>query len=465
MDFASIKSIEIPEGVSKGISVNGVPIWSGDVPEVYHTVTFVMGGHGTQVEPQTVVSGETATQPTAPTADGWDFIGWFSDSGFTSAFSFSTPITADITLYAKWVEQSAPDGGIYGVEWNYSNDSPVLTRTGSAATFSDPSPATSLSGSGSSPFDNIMPWAGTKRYNIVNGVPLYSEDDARFDPETYDTMVYIPEFYFSAVKDTTNTKWTWQISSAQIDGFEKHPGSGRYVGRYHTSGSSSGVFSKSGALPLVNKSQTNFRTYSKNKGAGWYMNDIATWSALQLLYLVEYANFDSQTTLGTGYAGVTSAVAEVGATDNAAYHTLKISGGHNQYRWIEDPFSNCYDWLDGFLGSDSAVYAGTNNASFDGTSSNLASLGFALPTSGAIRGFGYSAAAPWAFIPDTASGTDYTKYVCDRVYSSTSSCPVYVGGSYSTSANSGLFYFNASDDALYYSSRVCSRLLFIPQSA
>lgn len=106
----SIKGITIDGKSVNKLTLNGGTVYeSGDVPEVYHTVTFVMGGHGTQVEPQTVVSGETATQPTAPTADGWDFIGWFSDSGFTSAFSFSTPITADITLYAKWVEQSAPD--------------------------------------------------------------------------------------------------------------------------------------------------------------------------------------------------------------------------------------------------------------------------------------------------------------------------------------------------------------------
>lgn len=301
-----------------------------------------------------------------------------------------------------------------------------------------------------------------KRYNVINGAISYSDSDAGFSATDYDTVVYIPEFYYTAYKDTTNSKWLWAISPTPLSGFVKHPGSGRYVGRYHTSGSSSGVFSKSGALPLVNTSQPNFRTYSKNKGAGWYMNDIATWSALQLLYLVEYANFDSQTTLGTGYAGVTSAVAEVGATDNAAYHTLKISSGHNQYRWIEDPFSNCYDWIDGFLGSKSAVYAGTKNASFNGNSSNLTSLGFALPSSGDIQGFGYSAKAPWAFIPDTASGTDYTKYVCDRVNSNTSSCPVAVGGSYSTSAGYGFFYFNAGISASNTSANLGSRLLFIP---
>lgn len=372
----------------------------------------------------------------------------------------------DISVNGVSIWRKSGEATAYGVEWNYSNSSPVLTRITDSASFANPSPATSLSGSGSSPFDNIMPWAGMKRYNIVNGVPLYSEDDAGFDPVTYDTMVYIPEFYYSAVKDTVNTKWTWQISSTQLDGFEKHPGSGRYVGRYHTSGSSSGVFSKSGVLPLVNTSQTDFRTYSKNKGAGWYMNDIATWSALRLLYLVEYANFDSQTILGTGYADVTSDVAEVGATDNAAYHTLKISSGHNQYRWIEDPFSNCLDWIDGFIGSQHGVYAGTNNASFDGNTSNLTSLGFALPLiNGVIQGFGYSTKAPWAFIPDKTNGTDFTKYVCDRVNSDTNPCPVYVGGGYSSSYSTGFFSFYVAYSASGTGTNLGSRLLFIPSEA
>ena len=36
------------------------------------------------------------------TRTGHTFAGWYSDPGLISAFSFSTPITADRTLYAKW---------------------------------------------------------------------------------------------------------------------------------------------------------------------------------------------------------------------------------------------------------------------------------------------------------------------------------------------------------------------------
>ena len=73
-----------------------------------YTVTFDANGHGTAPAPQTVLSGNTATEPAAPTAAGWVFGGWYKEADCINAFDFSTPITGNITLYAKWTE----DGGI-----------------------------------------------------------------------------------------------------------------------------------------------------------------------------------------------------------------------------------------------------------------------------------------------------------------------------------------------------------------
>ena len=74
-----------------------------------YTVTFDANGHGTAPAAQTVLSGTTATKPADPTASGWSFGGWFKEAACTNAFDFATPITADITLYAKWTEKD--DGG------------------------------------------------------------------------------------------------------------------------------------------------------------------------------------------------------------------------------------------------------------------------------------------------------------------------------------------------------------------
>ena len=70
-----------------------------------YEIIFKMGGHGTQVAPQTVKEGNKATEPTAPSEEGYSFDGWYTDSKFTSKFDFSSAITADTTLYAKWTSE------------------------------------------------------------------------------------------------------------------------------------------------------------------------------------------------------------------------------------------------------------------------------------------------------------------------------------------------------------------------
>ena len=67
-----------------------------------YTVTFDSNG-GTDVLPQTVLEGEKATKPADPTYLSNEFDGWYIDKNFDKEFDFNTPITGDITLYAKWV--------------------------------------------------------------------------------------------------------------------------------------------------------------------------------------------------------------------------------------------------------------------------------------------------------------------------------------------------------------------------
>lgn len=355
-------------------------------------------------------------------------------------------------------EEPVPTGGIYGVEWDYSQSATTLTRLEDAAGFADPAPAESLTAVGSSPFDEIMPWAGMKRYNIIDGAATYSEDDAGFDMAAYDTMVYIPPFYYKAEKDTVNKKWRWHISPTAQDGFALHPGSGRYIGRYHTSSTYTSV---SGIAPLASITRATGRTNSHAKGDNWWQMDFATWCALELLYLVEFADWDSQTMLGTG--NNSGAKVNTGGTDGAAYHTVKLSGTSNQYRNVENPYSNLLTWCDGFVASARAVYAGTDNNVFGDTTANLTATGITLPLSdGCIAGFGYSSDFLWAFIPDTINGTDYTLYVSDRVYSSSSVRVLSVGGSYNAYANAGFFYAYAGNTASNTYASFGSRLLFIP---
>lgn len=71
-----------------------------------YTVQFV-SEHGDAPTSQNVPYNETADDPGKLTEEGYTFIGWYTDHTCTTEFNFSTPITGDTKVYAKW-EKNAP---------------------------------------------------------------------------------------------------------------------------------------------------------------------------------------------------------------------------------------------------------------------------------------------------------------------------------------------------------------------
>lgn len=68
---------------------------------VSYTVTFNSNG-GSDVPEQIIEAGNCVVEPADPTREGYTFEGWYTDEGFGEAYDFQTPVTEDITLYAKW---------------------------------------------------------------------------------------------------------------------------------------------------------------------------------------------------------------------------------------------------------------------------------------------------------------------------------------------------------------------------
>lgn len=75
-----------------------------------HRVKFDTQG-GSSIDDQTPASGSTVAKPADPTREGYTFAGWFSDAACTKAYDFATAVTADMTLYAKWVKYPADNNG------------------------------------------------------------------------------------------------------------------------------------------------------------------------------------------------------------------------------------------------------------------------------------------------------------------------------------------------------------------
>lgn len=90
------------------------------------TVNFDLNGANTSIEKQTVDKNEKATQPTEPTRDGYKFMGWYTDKEGSTKFDFNTPITENITLYAKWVKDNEDNGNIDKENKNIDNNSTEL---------------------------------------------------------------------------------------------------------------------------------------------------------------------------------------------------------------------------------------------------------------------------------------------------------------------------------------------------
>lgn len=87
----------------------------------YFTVSFETNG-GSHINSQKVEYSKTAKTPEEPTKNKYSFGGWYSDAQLTTEFDFNTPITADTTLYAKWVQTVAT------VTFNSKNGSRVASQ-------------------------------------------------------------------------------------------------------------------------------------------------------------------------------------------------------------------------------------------------------------------------------------------------------------------------------------------------
>lgn len=74
-----------------------------DISDIVYTVTFNSNG-GSEVPSQQVTKGNTVSRPPNPTREGYAFLGWYLDDNLVQIYNFNTPVTSNITLYAKWTQ-------------------------------------------------------------------------------------------------------------------------------------------------------------------------------------------------------------------------------------------------------------------------------------------------------------------------------------------------------------------------
>jgi hypothetical protein len=365
--------------------------------------------------------------------------------------SGSTTITVSVDSSANYEAGEATcvvtvsGAKVYGVQWDGTSTT-AWTRTDDAASFVDPVPYVSGASAYSSPFDDIQPWAGMERVS----------DDVCGE------LVKIPKFWFKWTK-SEQERADFYVSPAHAD---RGDGKGErdvvYVGRYHCGATA--YKSVSGQKPKVSITRATARSSIAALGTGVYQWDMAMRVTIQMLYLVEFANWNSQTKIGYG-CGNGSSAENVGASDSMPYHTGTMQTARTtygvgvQYRYIEGLWDNVYDWLDGCYYSSAGLSIITNPANFSDTSGGTA---VGKPSGGypTVMAVATASGLEWVIYPTTANGSD-TTYIPDFWFFNSSYPCLRVGGNYSQDLGYGLFYVYYNS-ASYTSSSIGCRLQKLP---
>lgn len=86
-----------------------------------YTVTF-KSDENTVINTVTVKEGNSVGEPENPVKDGYQFDGWYTDVNCTDKYDFNTVVSADLTLYAKWLAK-------YTVSFDTDGGSTVESQT------------------------------------------------------------------------------------------------------------------------------------------------------------------------------------------------------------------------------------------------------------------------------------------------------------------------------------------------
>lgn len=284
-------------------------------------------------------------------------------------------------------------------------------------------------------------------------------------------LVAIPKFWYKWTKSGNSLKL--QIADKETDGFHVSPahadrGDGKgerdivYIGRYHCN--TNNYKSQSGVKPKANITRSTARTSIHNLGSNIWQSDIQMRMTIWMLYLVEFADWNSQKTIGKG-CGNNSATENMGYTDSMPYHTGTTLASRDsyglgtQYRYIEGLWDNVYDWGDGCYYNSKGLNIITNPSSF---SDNSGGTAVGVPANGWPSAFTVATVAglEWVIYP-TATGGSETTYSADSWDFSVSGPCLYFGGNYGQYGYRGLFCVGCDGASSSYADVGC-RLQKLP---
>lgn len=231
-----------------------------------------------------------------------------------------------------------------------------------------------------------------------------------------------------------------------------------------------------------NLTRHNCGKLAENRGDGWVQAFAASISATQLLFLIEYASFNTQSKIGMGNAsktddGSTNMSELTGATTNLGNASGAVTNGNNinivTYRGEENFWANIWGWVDGINlyankdAGNNSIYIADHDFAESKNNDNYKDAGFvAAGANGYVNAFGWSEEYDWLFIPsETGNSASTSVPVGDYYYQDTSSNGYRVarlGGSWYDGARDGGFYWHVTAGPSNRYRSIGGRLAYVP---
>ena len=308
-------------------------------------------------------------------------------------------------------------------------------------------------------------------------------------------MVQFAKFFYRY--SYTGTTHTWEVSLTPAAGFSVHPAfikngevvDYRYMGAYEGIGWDASVAayidstnvadtgwsdtvidlavdilsSVSGKCPVTDETRAEFRAIAANRGTGWRQLDFDLVSAAILMYITEYADWNSQAMIGAGRTQLSGGtwvkdqlIGVTGKSNSDGNGTNSVGGNTNDaymtYRGIENFFGNVWQWVDGInIGGasspadDNKVHVSNTDTDFaDDTWANYTDLGVTLANANGYQKFLEQQAR--GFLPASVGGAGVgsSTYITDYYYQDTGWRVVILGGTAYYGASAGVASWYAS---------------------
>lgn len=414
---------------------------------------------------------------------------------------------------------------VYGVEVDFENK--TFTRL-----------AGSVGRNEGSGFDDIPAFGGRYRCNLTDaGVELSKFGEAGYSETgkltqavtvgetTYpvgtnvQVMVKQPKFYYRVVplksdrivggKGYHLRKARYYISMTPKTGFKLHPAfiqNGQEKGYVYLSAYEGSLYDQSAGAYILNDAQIadftansgdrlasianakpisgltqnltrrNCGILAENRGSGWYQSYGALVACSQLLFLIEYNSFNSQTKIGNGVIGkpsgegseteITGATTNLGNTSGEVINTNGYSCV--SYRGEENLWANLFKWVDGinvYPYNIHELYIADHNFTESKNDGHYKNAGITVAkANGYISAFAYNEEYDWLFFPSEVIG-DSALPIGDYCYQSSANTSTFFTarlGGWHYGADAGLFCWALSNAPSHRNRNVGGRLAYVP---